>query len=102
MSRGKKLFDAAKAGDREQCEEEIKLGADLEFRFGGWTPLIVAAENGHYDVIKFLVEMGSDVEARDGAGWTSLMYAVSLGHFAVVEYLVRIGCSVHAHADDGK
>ena len=72
VDRGKKLWDAAEAGDRKQCEEEIKLGADLEVR--GWsdkTPLMIAAKNGHYDVVKFLVEMGSVVEARD---WDAVSY----------------------------
>ena len=39
----------------------------------GWTPLCVAAQNGHVEVVKVLQEMGADLnitnKVRGGDGW---------------------------------
>ena len=41
----------------------------------GWTPLYIAAENGHLEVIKLLIKKGADVNKADNCGWTSLYIA---------------------------
>ena len=32
----------------------------------GWTPLLLAAYNGHLPVVEYLLEKGADMEAKDG------------------------------------
>ena len=53
-----------------------------------------ADEYGHLDVVKYLIEMGSDVHARYDE---ALRCASERGHLDVARYLVGIGADVHAH-----
>lgn len=41
----------------------------------GWTPLIVAAYNGHYEAFMLLVASGASLQQRNWNGTTLLMYA---------------------------
>eukprot|EP00300_Choanocystis_sp_HF-7_P010864 c17188_g1_i1.p1 GENE.c17188_g1_i1~~c17188_g1_i1.p1 ORF type:complete len:430 (-),score=63.55 c17188_g1_i1:264-1523(-) len=57
-----------------------------------------ACRNGHFEVVKALVEAGADVEQRGGRGRvaTPFMIACQNGHMQVVRYLVQQGCDIHA------
>ena len=59
----------------------------------GQTPLSIAAEHGHLDVVKLLVkEGGADVESEDKClRKTPLSWAAAPGHLEVVEFLVEEG-----------
>ena len=59
----------------------------------GATPLYVACQNGHVEVVECLVQVGGlDVnQARTDYGATPLFVACQNGHFEVVERLVRVG-----------
>lgn len=41
----------------------------------GWTLLMVAAYNSQYEVVRYLLSLGSDVNARNYKGTTVIMYA---------------------------
>lgn len=41
----------------------------------GWTPLMIAAYNNQYDIAKYLIEHGADVNAQNYNGTTVIMYA---------------------------
>jgi ankyrin repeat protein len=41
----------------------------------GWTPLIVAAREGHKDVVELLLTNGANIDQQSGSGWTALMSA---------------------------
>lgn len=44
----------------------IKQGADVNKRHTlGWTPLLVAAVNEHYDIVEILLEAGADPNLPD-------------------------------------
>lgn len=68
----------------------------------GRTPLIVAAEQGHVDVVKLLLENGADDMATDCHGWTPLHLASQNGHFGAVKLLVEKGSSVNMVDGDGR
>ncbi len=51
------------------------------------TPLMKAAFLGRLDVAKFLVDKGTDVNAKDNDGNTPVMWATQTGHQDVVEFL---------------
>lgn len=40
----------------------------------GWSPIIVAAYNGNVDLVKWLVEVGADINDRNNNGTTVIMY----------------------------
>ncbi|MGH8056504.1 MAG: ankyrin repeat domain-containing protein [Candidatus Entotheonellia bacterium] len=57
----------------------------------GVTPLLAAAEAGHLQVVRLLVDAGADVNRADATGFTPLMGAVGAGHRKMVAYLLQRG-----------
>jgi hypothetical protein len=80
----------------------VEAGADKEASDAdGWTPLNVAACEGHVAVVTALVEAGADKEAAAADGWTPLNVAACHGHVAVVTALVEAGADKEAADADG-
>eukprot|EP00954_Amorphochlora_amoebiformis_P028173 1390603-Amorphochlora_amoeboformis.AAC.4 len=53
--------------------------------------MIAAAEEGHFEVVQYLVEWNADVNARDMYGDTALIYAARIKpHINVCKYLVQV------------
>jgi len=73
----------------------IKQGADVNVasRITGWTPLHVAADKGHLEVVKTLVGAGANVNAKDKVGMTPIRSAIGDGHKDVIEFLKQHGAS---------
>jgi ankyrin repeat protein len=57
---------------------------------------MAAAENGHSDAAKLLLERGANVNARDNRGRVALMEAVAAGHDDTVKLLLRWNADVNA------
>lgn len=57
----------------------------------GVTPLIVAAEGGHFEVLRLLVDAGAAVNHADSTGFTPLMGAARTGHPGMVRFLLERG-----------
>ena len=53
-----------------------------------------AAQNCHFDVVKYLVEHGADKNKQGKHKQTALMFASAKDHFKVVEYLVKINAKL--------
>ena len=60
----------------------------------GWTPLHLAAGNGHLEVVKLLLEKSADVTVANNGGWTPLNSAASNGHNEMVKLLLEKGAGV--------
>ena len=58
--------------------------------------LIMASENGHLDIVKYLVNEGADIHVRKD--W-ALRIASEKGHLDIVKYLVNEGADIHARDD---
>ncbi len=56
----------------------------------GHTSLHLAAQNGHLESVKFLVQNGAEKEARQKNDWTPLHLAAQNGHLETVKFLVRM------------
>jgi ankyrin repeat protein len=67
----------------------------------GATPLYGAAQNGHLDVVRFLVEHGADVNQADNDGQTPLMVASAQMNEMIVRYLIKHGANVQASSTSG-
>ena len=63
---------------------------------------MLAANNGHIEAVKMLVNKGADVNAKmTSNGYTALMAASYKGQFEVVKMLLAEGADVNARASDG-
>jgi ankyrin repeat protein len=65
-------------------------------RVGGYTPLLLAATNGHADVMAPLLKGGADVNATTANGTTALMFAAASGDVRSVEALIAHGADLNA------
>jgi ankyrin repeat protein len=58
--------------------------------------LMWSAEYGHINIVKYLVENGADIHARDDL---ALRISAENGHKKIVEYLTENGADIHARDD---
>ena len=56
-----------------------------------WTPLNLALDGGHIDIVKLLLEKGADVTVPTQNGRTPLSWAAGKGYEAVVRLLLDNG-----------
>lgn len=68
----------------------------------GVTPLIAAAEMGHFQVVRLLVDAGADVDRSDSSGFTALMGAARSGHAGMVKFIMEHGANLDAVDSSGK
>ena len=53
------------------------------------TALLLASEKGDYEIVKYLVENGADVNATDKQNRTALHFASQNGHYEIKKYLSK-------------
>jgi hypothetical protein len=76
---------------RDLCLNKLVNVGDEE----GWTPLMKASGNkGNLEIVKLLVEMGANINARSIKGTTALSMAKLHGNEDVAEYLIENGARV--------
>ncbi|KAG0717941.1 Acyl-CoA-binding domain-containing protein 6 [Chionoecetes opilio] len=86
----KNHFDWVKENNVEKVKK-LERGKIMEKDENGMTLLHWAADRGHQDMARYLLEQKLDVNARDSEGQTALHYAASCGHLDVVRVLLRHG-----------
>jgi len=97
---GEALREAARVGDMAKVEALLKAGApvDAPARYGQ-SPLYFAAEKGHLEVARRLVEKGANVNVRDGFfGASALEIALQGGHTELARHLLAHGAEDAASA----
>ena len=62
----------------------------------GCTALWIAASNGHFNVVRLLIEQNSEVDGRTSSNSTPLRSAAFDGRLDIVSYLVEGGADVNA------
>jgi ankyrin repeat protein len=69
------------------------IGPDTRNRFG-WTPLMLAALEGHTPIVSFLISAGANINAVNDFGVSPLAYAALEGHCKALDALLAAGASV--------
>ena len=69
----------------------------------GCTPIIIAAQNGHLDIVRFLaLEAQANVnQARTTDGTTPIYIAAWGGHLKIIHFLIQAGADVNHTDHDG-
>lgn len=78
----------------------IKAGADIEL--GASTPLMEAAQEGHVELVKYLLEAGADVNAQTGTGDTALTFCCENGHTDVADILLKYNAELDHESEGGR
>lgn len=60
------------------------------------TPLFIAAQNGHYKILVYLLAQGAEPDTRRTDGATPLWIAAQMGHDHIVSQLLKVGARVDA------
>ncbi|KAK9396776.1 Ankyrin repeat domain 17 [Crotalus adamanteus] len=78
----------------------IKAGADIEL--GCSTPLMEAAQEGHLELVKYLLAAGANVHAITATGDTALTYACENGHTDVADVLLQADADLEHESEGGR
>jgi ankyrin repeat protein len=63
------------------------------------SPLYLAANEGHVEMVDLLLAKGSDVDAKSSHGRSPLVAAASRGHLDAAKVLLSKGAKVDAYSD---
>jgi len=68
----------------------IEKGVDInKANKDGFTPLYIASQEGHLDLVKLLIEKGAEINKIGKVGETPLYIASENGHLGVAKYLMQ-------------
>ncbi|XP_030683922.1 ankyrin repeat and KH domain-containing protein 1 isoform X12 [Nomascus leucogenys] len=87
-------------GFSEVADFLIKAGADIEL--GCSTPLMEASQEGHLELVKYLLASGANVHATTATGDTALTYACENGHTDVADVLLQAGADLEHESEGGR
>ena len=93
------LLDAARSGRTSEVETLLHRPQDPDC--GPPTPLFVATEHGHLQVIRLLLEANADKEKALEDGATPLFIAAQNGHLEVVRLLLQASADKDKAFQDG-
>ncbi len=85
----------------ENTEYFVKLGVDVEILNDGQsTPLHMASSLGGFEIVKFLVSRGADINRIDSCGWNSVFFSVEHNHIEITKYLLERGAKINIKSID--
>ncbi len=99
------LYQAAESGDVSALGELLAQGAGVdvvEYAPPRWTPMMVAALEGHVEAVGVLVGAGAALNFEDLDGFTAVHLAAGRGHWDVVALLAEHGADFGIMASDGR
>ena len=86
------FVELCETGDARAVEEALRNGANVNAKDNAvWTALHVAANDGHTDIARLLIDYGADVNARDNYGNTALHVAAYWGYTDIMQLLQAHG-----------
>lgn len=100
----RQCFDAASRGNIEVIQKLIdKVTVNAQDQ-SGLTALILAAQKGHENVVKLLLQLpGININAQNRYGCTALIWAIREGYENIVKLLLQApGININTQNKDGK
>ena len=91
LSNGRNALHMAALGDKAEALAELlkQPTADIDSAdIAGDTPLILAARDGCYNAVQYLLDNGANACTANQKGWNALHVAACSGHVTVVETLI--------------
>ena len=99
--RQRSLAQAAMDGNLRRVQLLHLTGAEVTARGYCCAPLFLAAGQGRAPVVRYLLDEGADVNAREKLGGTPLMEAAYSGYLEVIKELLFRGAEINAIGTDG-
>ena len=86
------LRSAGLDGNIEAVKQHLAAGAEVNAKDeDGWTPLHLAAEEGHKEIAELLIDKGADVNVGEEEAYTPLDHATLWGHKETSDLLRKHG-----------
>lgn len=101
--RFKKIFDLVRFNKYKDVEKLIKDGCPVDWRdANGYTPLMVAAQNGLKRIVKICMRFNCDMNAQNHRGHTACHLATMYENGDLMEYMVSKGARDDILNEQGK
>jgi ankyrin repeat protein len=92
---------AAADGSVQRMRLLQMAGASVHGRDAGCAPLFLAAGEGRLNSVRYLLDQGADVNAREQGARTALTEAAFSGNSSVIKELILRGADINAVSDAG-
>ena len=99
------LNKAAKASDEKNIKELINFGKDINEKISIFSQapihkIIESKEPNKHDVLRKMLDLGSDPNIKDSNGWSALHYACQLGDYESVEILINSDALIDTYSNN--
>ncbi|XP_063773053.1 ankyrin repeat domain-containing protein 6 isoform X2 [Pseudophryne corroboree] len=96
-----RLLVAAYKGQVDNVVQLINKGAKVAVTKHGRTPLHLAANKGHLNVVQILLKAGCELNIQDDGHQTALHRAAVVGNSDILAVLIQEGCALDRQDKDG-